>query len=197
MEKPFSQACENNRQPILDGLRTLLTAPGDLLELGAGSGQHAAFLPAHLPHIHWYPSDLPDALPGMNTWLAEARLCNVAQPQVLDVRGRWPDRQFQYLFTANTCHILDKAAVVSAITAGSAHLLPDGLFIIYGPVNRGGQFTADSNARFDQWLKAHYAGGGIRDIEWLHERMHDAGLHPVADIPMPANNCLLAWQKSC
>ena len=196
MEKPFSQACENNREPILDGLRSLLTAPGDLLELGAGSGQHAAFLPAHLPHIRWQPSDLPDALPGMALWLDEAGLNNVRAPIVLDVRGRWPQCQYRYLFTANTFHIIDLDGVAAAIANGSEHLLPGGLYIVYGPVNRAGRYSAESNARFDAWLKARNPASGIRDLEWLDQQMSAAGLTRQADLAMPANNCLLAWVKN-
>ena len=40
--KPFSQAAENNKGPILDVLRDYLTAPGDLLEIGAGKEAHRA-----------------------------------------------------------------------------------------------------------------------------------------------------------
>ncbi|HBU64811.1 MAG TPA: methylase, partial [Alcanivorax sp.] len=57
--KPFSQAAENNKGPILDVLRDYLTAPGDLLEIGAGTGQHAVWLAPHFPQVLWTPTELP------------------------------------------------------------------------------------------------------------------------------------------
>ena len=44
MEKPFSQACENNKQPILDVLTHYFSGCRSVLEIGSGTGQHAVFL---------------------------------------------------------------------------------------------------------------------------------------------------------
>ena len=41
-KKPFSQACENNKQPILEVLHRILADRKKLLEIGSGTGQHAA-----------------------------------------------------------------------------------------------------------------------------------------------------------
>lgn len=193
--KPFSQACENNKQPILDGLLALTGTPGELLEIGSGTGQHAAFLPAHLPHLTWQPSDLPDNLPGIGQWLADSPSLNVRRPIVLDVNGRWPDQHYHYLFTANTFHIMDRASVERCITCGADHLQSGGLFIVYGPMKRQGRYTSDSNAAFDEWLQERDPRSGIRDLEWIHELMQARGLSPVAEQDMPANNLLLSWRK--
>ena len=195
MDKPFSQACENNKQPILDGLLALLDQPGDLLEIGSGTGQHAAFLPAHLPHVRWQPSDLPDNLPGILRWLEESPASNVLQPQVLDVNGQWPRRSFRYLFTANTFHIMSETSVCRCIEQGASILQDGGLFVVYGPMKRYGEPTSDSNRQFDIWLRDRDPRSGLRDLEWVDQQMQRHGLTLAREQTMPANNLLLAWRK--
>lgn len=192
-DKPFSQASENNKQPILEVLREHLREPGTLLEIGAGTGQHAAWLPAFLPHVRWQPSDLPDALPGIKAWLTEAP-ANVRPPMVLDVRGRWPEGPFDYIFTANTFHIMDADSVARCIREAAARLTTDGLWLVYGPFRYDGR-CSESNARFDEWLRQRDPGSGLRDYEWVAEQMAAAGLAPVADHEMPANNRTLVFGK--
>jgi cyclopropane fatty-acyl-phospholipid synthase-like methyltransferase len=47
-DKPFSQACENNKQAIFDILSRVLADKKSLLEIGSGTGQHAVyFAPRH------------------------------------------------------------------------------------------------------------------------------------------------------
>ena len=50
---PYSQACENNKAPILEKLRDVFMAPGTVLEIGTGTGQHAEHFAAALPHLKW------------------------------------------------------------------------------------------------------------------------------------------------
>ena len=63
MSRPYAPACDRNREPILTIIRDLLPATGRVLELGSGSGQHAAYFSAALPLLEWLPSDLPECLP--------------------------------------------------------------------------------------------------------------------------------------
>ena len=66
---------------------------------------------------------------------------------------------------------------------------------IYGPFNYGGQYSSDSNAAFDQWLKARGAHMAIRDAEAVDALAAQAGFRVVADLAMPANNRCLVWQR--
>lgn len=57
MELPFSQACENNKDPILEVLKTAFSDCTRVLEVGSGTGQHAVYFASQLPNIHWQASD--------------------------------------------------------------------------------------------------------------------------------------------
>ncbi|WP_287816643.1 DUF938 domain-containing protein, partial [Idiomarina sp.] len=43
MELPFSQACENNKDPILEVLEVAFANASQVLEVGSGTGQHAVY----------------------------------------------------------------------------------------------------------------------------------------------------------
>jgi len=103
--------------------------------------------------------------------------------------------QKDVVFTANTVHIISWT-LVQALFRGVGRLLPPGgSLMIYGPFNYGGDFTSDSNARFDQWLKDRDAQSGIRNFEDIDALARNAGLELRDDIEMPANNRILVWKK--
>ena len=86
---------------------------------------------------------------------------------------------------------------VEAFFAGVGKVLQeDGLLIVYGPFNYGGEFTSDSNRAFDQWLKDRDPASGIRDFEAVDALARAIGLALVEDNAMPANNRALVWQKT-
>ena len=104
--KPYSQACVNNRQPILDILGRVFRDCRAVLEIGSGTGQHAVFFAPALPHLVWQPSDRRENLAGIRAWLADEPSPNLKKPLELDVDGDWPDVGFDGFFSANTCHIM-------------------------------------------------------------------------------------------
>ena len=196
MEKPFAESSEQNKLPILEVLQVRFAAPGRVLEIGSGTGQHAVFLAEQLPHLTWQPSDVAANLPGICLWCDEAQLANVQPPLVLDVvHDVWPGGPMDYVFSANTTHIMHWH-MVEAMFAGIGRVLKaDGAFCLYGPFNRDGGYTSESNARFDQWLKQRDPASGIRDLEALEALAANAGMRLVEAIPMPANNFILHWKR--
>ena len=62
---PFAPASERNRQPILDALEPRMPASGRLLEIGAGTGQHAVFMAPRFPGLAWLPTDRDVVLDGL------------------------------------------------------------------------------------------------------------------------------------
>ncbi len=194
--KPFSQACENNKRPILRVLQRVFQSSTRVLEIGAGTGQHAVFFARALRHLLWQPSDQAVYLPGIHLWRNEYRGDNLASPIELDVRQQpWP-APFDAVFSANTAHIMAWELVLEMLENVGKLLPSDGAFALYGPFNYGGAFTSDSNAQFDQWLKQNDPAQGIRDFEKVSEFANDVGLNLLEDNPMPANNRLLVWRKS-
>ena len=194
MEKPFSQACENNKQPILSVLQRYLVDPGSVLEVGSGTGQHAAFLATQLPHIQWQPTDVPAHLDGIRLWCEAAAAPNLLPPQAFDVTTPGPAAH-DHLFSANTLHIMGWETVQALFRQLPALVNPDGYVFFYGPFNYQGQYTSPSNAQFDQWLQQHHPRQGIRDFEAVAELAAAAGLELVEDVSMPANNQTLVWQR--
>lgn len=196
MTKPYAESCDQNRAPILSVIRPLLAPRRAVLEIGSGTGQHAVAFAAEMPHLVWYTSDRPENHAGIRLWLEEAGLTNVNSPLALDVMQQdWPVVDVDAVFTANTAHIMHWPAV-QAMFAGVGRLLPPGGdFLIYGPFNYHRSYTSDSNAQFDQWLKARDPLSGIRDMEDLEEQAAQAGMELKQDYTMPANNRILHWQK--
>lgn len=67
MIKPFAEACEQNKAPILAVLQRQFAEAQTVLEIGSGTGQHAVFFAARLPHLQWQPSDVAENLPGFTS----------------------------------------------------------------------------------------------------------------------------------
>ncbi len=194
--KIFSQACENNRQPILDLLLRVFAKTRSVLEVGSGTGQHAAFFAPRLPHLVWQTSDLAVNHTAINAWINDCPSSNIRRPLVFDASS--PNRPcglMDGLFTANTCHIMPWPAVVSLFAGLPLLLAPEATIVIYGPFKYGGRFTSASNADFDYRLKMHSHHQGIRGFEAISGLASAAGLVLQEDQPMPANNRLLVWQR--
>jgi len=195
--KPFAESCEQNKDVILEVLRQTFTAPGNVLEIGSGTGQHAVHFTQHLPHLNWQPSDVADQIPGMKLWFAEVTHTRIREPFVLDVNNHWPDETFDYAFTANTLHIVSWPEVQAMFAGAGRVLKQNGLWAQYGPFNYGGEFTSESNARFDVWLKNRDPESGIRNFEDLALLARQHGMVLQADHEMPVNNRTLVWRRVC
>jgi SAM-dependent methyltransferase len=193
--KHYSEACEQNKDPILTVLQRELAGCRAVLEIGSGTGQHAVYFSRHLPHLAWQPSDLEINHASINVWRSEAGLANLLPPLLLDVTGKdWPNRCFDGVFSANTAHIMAWPAVVAMIAGIGALLEAGGVFCLYGPFNYNRCYTSDSNAQFDLWLKQRDPRSGLRNVEDLVELASSSGLRLKQDYAMPVNNRLLVWQ---
>lgn len=193
--KPFSQACENNKAPILAVLKDAFKSATRVLEIGSGTGQHAVYFSQALPHLVWQPSDRAGNLPGINLWLAEVGHGNVLPPLALDVTHEdWP-QYFDAAFSANTAHIMSWDVASHMIAEVGRRLPVSGVFALYGPFNYNGKYTSASNHEFDLHLKYTNLLQGIRDFEQIEQVANQARLYLQEDHTMPANNRLLVWEK--
>lgn len=194
--KPYSGACDQNRDPIVSVLEQLLPEACTVLEVGTGTGQHAVYFAEKLPHLTWQCSDQAQYHEGIHAWLNEAELSNVLPPLTLNVsENSWPEKQYDALYSANVMHIMHWQNVVDLFVSGAKCIKENGLMICYGPFNYGNQYTSQSNASFDQSLKMRDPDSGIRNVEDLQTLAEENGLSFLHDIEMPANNRILVWIK--
>jgi cyclopropane fatty-acyl-phospholipid synthase-like methyltransferase len=197
VQKPFSQACENNKGAILEVLQIELANSRLVLEVGSGTGQHAVHFAQHLQHLVWRTSDQTLYHSGIMQWIEEANLPNIRAPLSLDVREyAWGNTLYDTVFTANSLHIMALDTVQYFVSNVARALEDGGRFIAYGPFNYRGEYTSESNARFDVWLKQQDPLSAIRDFETLDLCAKSGGLRLDQDYDMPSNNRLLVWRKS-
>jgi cyclopropane fatty-acyl-phospholipid synthase-like methyltransferase len=194
--KPYSESCDQNRDPIFNIIQPILASKTAVLEIGSGTGQHAVYFAAKMPHLQWITSDRAENHSGIQQWLSEAKLDNTQGPLLLDVtQEAWPKVTVDAVFSANSTHIMHEADVDHLFAGVGRTLTKGGLFILYGPFNYGNQYTSESNANFDKWLKQGDPLRGIRNFEDLDGLATQAGMRLTSDVSMPANNRILIWQR--
>jgi len=192
----ISEACERNKEPILRILMSAFAHSRVVLEIGSGTGQHAVHFATHLPHVTWQPSDRADYLPGLRERIAHDGPSNLRPPIELDVHHLpWPVGPVDAIFTANTLHIMEWAAVEELFRGVGSVLKGPGVFCVYGPFRYRGRYTSPSNAQFDKYLQARDPQSGIRSFEDVNRLSVEQGLHLLQDHAMPANYQLLVWEK--
>ncbi|KVX92797.1 SAM-dependent methyltransferase [Burkholderia ubonensis] len=190
-------AAERNRGPILDVLRRVLPACGDVLEIASGTGQHVVHFAAGLPGLHWRPSD-PDAQArrSIAAWIAQAGLSNVDAPLAFDVRdASWPFAALDAIVCINMIHIAPWACAEALFAGASRVLRPGGVLVLYGPYRREGRHTAPSNAAFDAQLRSRDPSWGVRDLETVVALGLDRGLDCIEVVEMPANNLSVVFRR--
>jgi len=192
-----SEACARNRGPILEVLREAFARTTRVVEIGAGTGEHAVFFAAALPHLQWQATDVTAHLPGIAAWRDWANLANLPAPLELDVDAPvWPVAAADGMFTSNTLHIMSWRSVGNFFRGVGRVLLPGGVLAVYGPFSDNGRHTAESNARFDAFLRDRDPQSGVRDWQAVDELAKAQGLSLCGDHAMPANNRTLVWQHN-
>lgn len=191
-------AAERNRGPILEVLRRVLPARGDVLEIASGSGQHAAHFAAALPGLRWQPSEAKRSLhASIEAWTAG--LANVLPVIALDVTADpWPLPLTRYdaLYNANMIHIAPFEVCRALLRGAARHLVVGAPCVLYGPFRIGGAHTADSNAAFDQRLRSENPSWGVRDLDEVCAIAERHGLRFVERVAMPANNQTVVFERT-
>ncbi len=195
--KPHAPASGRNRQAILEVISIVFGDCSSVLEIGSGTGQHAVFFAGAMPWLNWQPSDLAGNHQGIKSWIADSGLENVRDPLSLDVeQADGVDGEYGGVFSANTAHIMSVAAVRCMFDVVGRLLTPAGAYCLYGPFNLDGEFTSQSNERFDQSLRSQDPAMGIRDLEELDGFAGKAAMRREKVYAMPANNLLVVWRKN-
>jgi hypothetical protein len=198
MSKHYAAATARNREPILEVLRRVLPADGTVLEIASGTGEHAIYFAAHLPHLAWQPSDASrDALLSIEGWRAESSLANLRAPVALDACSEsWSVDPASAVVCINMIHIAPWRAC-EGLMRGAARVLPPGkgVLYLYGPFMRDGSHTAPSNEAFDRDLRARDPSWGVRALEAVTAEARRNGLECVELVAMPANNFSVVFRR--
>jgi cyclopropane fatty-acyl-phospholipid synthase-like methyltransferase len=194
--RPFSEYAERNSGPILEVLKIELSNCMTLLEIGSGTGQHAHRFAGELPNLEWQTSDLDENHDGISAWVSDSQLTNLLPPISLDVLiADVRTASYDAVYSANTAHIMRIDAVAKMFSLVGKAITHGGVFCLYGPFRRGGEFNTASNAAFDESLRSRNEEMGIRDIESLDEFGSKCGLIRENLYAMPANNHIAVWRK--
>ncbi len=194
---PFSPAAERNKDVILDALSQVLPRAAAVLEIAAGTGQHAAHFAASRSAWTWQPSDAdPRDLPAIDARCAG--LPNVQPAIVIDVLSPdWPLQRggFDALYCANMLHISPWATCPALMRGAADALGPGGLLVLYGPFIEDGIPTAPSNQAFDRDLRSRDPDWGLRRYADVEREAAQVGFDADRRIAMPANNLLLVFRR--
>lgn len=195
-EKPFAESADRNGAPILEILGDEFSHCTRVLEIGSGTGQHAARFAAAMQNLRWQTSDLKENHDGIIAWVEDAGRENLLPPLTLDVRtSDLPAQSFDAVYSSNTSHIMSIATVAKMFSLVGKVLTAGGVFCLYGPFRVAGKFNAPSNAAFHESLRSRDPEMGIRHLERLDELAHSCGLLRSALYAMPANNHIAVWHK--
>lgn len=205
----FSPSTERNKGPVGNVLKPLLPPRAHVLEVAAGTGEHAVHLSQELEVARWWPSDLdPAALSSINAWRQHAGLPAIQSPFKLDVAQ--PIEQvatvveqagiiageLDCIVCINMVHISPWQACEGLLRIAPTLLRPQGLLFLYGPYRRRGRHTAPSNEAFDQQLQSRNPQWGVRDLEAVCELAQQQNLQLIQVTDMPANNLSVVFRAS-
>jgi len=200
-----SVAFHRNHEPIWAVLsRWIEDKPGNVLEVGSGSGQHIVEFARKAPHLLWCPSDYDERnIESINAWRQFSQAQNVEPARRLDVCAlEWGLNaedsatlsDLAAIFCANVIHISPWRTTRGLMWGASQRLHPGGRLFLYGPFKQDGQHIAESNEAFDQALRARNSEWGVRDINEVRNLAEEHRLMLVEIEPMPANNMMLIFE---
>ncbi len=198
--KRHAPATVRNSAPIAEVLARELPPTGTVLEIAAGTGEHAVFFAARFPALTWLPTDpAEDALASITAYREDYPGTNFSAPLLLNAAdpGTWPITEAAAILCINMVHISPWEAT-QGLFRGAAQLLGRGTagpLILYGPYIEEGVETALSNIAFDASLKARNPLWGLREANALDALAAQHGMARSARYALPANNIMLIYRE--
>jgi len=191
-------APKKNSGTILEKLRGFLVPDGEtaVLEVGSGSGQHAAFFTTELPLVQWQPTDLTvDAFESIREYARDAGpsvQARIRDPVAVDAASLLGfhaqlghSQKYDIVLAINVVHIAPWSATVGLIRGAAEVLRPTGVLLLYGPFAVDGVLEPQSNVDFDRSLKERCAAWGVRDTANIAAEAAQFGLklklHPTSN----------------
>lgn len=193
-----------NGPPLIEALAPYLAdRTGPVLEIGAGTGQHAAAFARAFPGLDWVASDpFADHRASIRAWMEDLP-APVPEALDIDASGPWAARgdvralgPLAAIFAANVTHIAPRAVTLGILAGASETLDVQRRLFIYGPFRDGDEFFGDGNLRFDRSLRQENPAWGLRDLGQVETAAAERGLHLETVHRMPANNQLLVFSRA-
>jgi SAM-dependent methyltransferase len=202
-----SAAFHRNHEPIWAVLsRWIEDRPGNVLEVGSGTGQHIVEFARKAPALRWWPSDHDERnIESIEAWRRLAKLQNVAAARRLDLCAlEWglsaedsaALRDLSAIFCANVLHISPWPTTRGLMGGASERLRAGGRLFVYGPFKQDGRHTAESNEAFDRSLRERNSEWGVRDINEIRAVAEEHALTLAEMESMPANNRILIFERA-
>ncbi len=197
--KIHAPATLRNREAIAKVLERELPATGTVLEIAAGSGEHAVYFAEHFPALDWWPSDPdPEAIASIAAYRDDYSGSNLIAPVLLDAaQDDWKPRLAHAIVCINMVHI-SAWEVTKGLFAGASQILSGkgSPLILYGPYFEQNVEAAQSNLDFDAGLKERNPHWGLRDIEEMDALAKRHDFIRRARHEMPANNLMLVYARA-
>lgn len=190
-------SAQRNAPHIVAALAGHLPAKGAVLEIAAGTGEHAVALARANPGLTWLPTDIaPERRASIDAWARAEGLGNIRPAVALDAATPdWQAGPVVAVYLSNLLHLVSAPQAANVIAGAARALAPGGRFCLYGPFRENGTYRSDGDASFDARLKAADPETGYKSVEWVTETAHAAGLSLSARHDLPANNLLLVFAK--
>jgi len=194
-------SANRNAADIARALAGHLPAAGRVLEIAAGTGEHAVALARANPELTWEPTDIaPARRASIDAWARAEGLINIRPAAPLDAAA--PDWQagpvaqaYAAVYLSNLLHLLSMPHAANVFAGAARALAPGGCFCLYGPFREHGAYRSEGDERFDTQLQAADPETGYKSVEWVTETARAAGLDRNARIELPANNLILVFTK--
>ncbi len=195
--RQYAPSAHRNRDLIRDHLASRWPSSGTVLEIASGSGEHVVHFAPAAPHLTFQPTDpSAEARVSIDAWVKASALCKIRPALDLDVMTEdWPITAAAMIVCINMIHIAPWQATLGLMRGAGRVLTPGGRLWLYGPFIREGVETAQGNIAFDGWLKKKDAGFGVRQLEDVAAVAAGEGLATPEVVEMPANNCLVGFEK--
>lgn len=194
----YSDSVRENHQVIFAAMSPYLQNCTRVLEIASGSGEHAKYFAEQLSNLKWQPSDHTDeALASITAWREASSLENFSDPLRINVLdANWSITEaYDAIVNINMIHISPWECTSALFSKAKQHLNPNGFVLLYGPYFFRDRENAESNRKFDEWLKHKNPAFGVRYLEDVKDVAANNNFNFKELIPMPRDNCTVIFQR--